>query len=508
MKRCTKCTLVVDEDIAVCPRCKGVEFRAIASDGEADAPSDTAGRGAGNAGELVIDGPPRRSDVIAESRAPTEVGRTGEAGTPATGPEVETQAAPETVKRPVTTVDNAEVIEDEARLREIKAEGLFVIGLLGFATGGKTWFLNRLKHSYHQPRPHSAQSRRPACVPSPPAAPDNSRVGRTNDILMHHFATPTDPRLSFNLLDVAGERFQRAAEKNFVGVADLTLAALGACDAIIIVLPADEVLFSAEIADRDRCSIDRAQRSGRIDPAAAHVGLPPQDELSPTDIETQLTQARAQYDRMRKGPLKERLKAEIKRLETDLAARREWRLAEAANNIEDFANNIGLFAAVLHLQESGMTPQEIGALPTAAAIMTRARESGYRKRAQPVFITLSKMDAVIDPEPWLERKLDRIKVGPAERALLDLDPMALLGERCPGIFHHARAAFGWCKVDAVTAFGGHVGGDVIHYGCDAFGVDSIIEWIHWARQVARGPPWARLEARVAQMLRLARNLAG
>ena len=504
MKRCVKCTLTVDDDVQTCPRCRSEEFRLI-------------GPGGGGGDDLGPAVEPDAGDIVAPQeiapaplepeRRPRFVPPEGPADGVAGPDPVEARPAAEVEKRPVKVVDHAEVIEDEARLRELKQEGLFVIGLLGFPTGGKTWFLNRLKHSYHQPPQGSPQSRRPACVPSPSAAPDNSRVGRTNDILLHHFAVPTDDSLSFHLLDVPGERFQNAAAKNFVGVADMTLATLGACDAIIIVLPADEVLFSSDIADRDRCSIDRAHRSGGIDPAAGRLGLPPADDQSPTDIETLLMQARAQYRRLKKGAPKDRLKAEIERLEGDLGDRREWRLAEAANNVEDFANNVGLFAAVLHLRESGMTAQELGALPTAAAIMLEARKIGYRKRAQPVFIALSKMDAVISPESWLARKLDRIEVGEAQRELLDVDPPMLLARRCAGISHHAPEAFEWCKVDAVTAFGGHTGGDNIHYGCEAYGVSSIIEWIHWARSVAKGGPWVRWEAHAARLLRRIRNYA-
>jgi hypothetical protein len=115
------------------------------------------------------------------------------------------------------------------------------------------------------------------------------------------------------------------------------------------------------------------------------------------------------------------------------------------------------------------------------------------------------MDAMIEAEPFLAKKLDAIGIPETTRQTLDTDPTALLAERCPGILHHVQDAFAWCKVDAVTAFGGHKGGDNLHYGDYAYGVDAIIEWIHWARGVAMGAPWRRWEARAARLLRVARN---
>ncbi len=516
MKKCTGCGAEVEDNVETCGECGSTEFRALVG----PEVQEDAG-GVPQIGDIidqaeaqepqapvpaVLVPPIARNDRRRQGQPPPVNGR-ALAHAPLEPEPAAAEAPDAAVEPPEPQIAPAPVVVEintSAQLDAIKNEGLFMMGLLGFPTGGKTWFLNRLKYTYQRPPPNSRLKQRKPCVPTPPAARNGSVVPRTNDILRHQFIVSGRPDDSFNLLDVPGERFRTAASSNFVGVTDLTLAALRVSDAIVIVLPADEILFAERIASRDRRRVLRALQDGRNDPAAAKVGLPPDDNLSADDIQAQLIEALA-AQRKAKGPARERLKREIERLRGDVEDRREWRLAEAANDVEDFIDNIGLLAGVLSLLESGVSAEQVAAM-SGPEIMGRVGREGFLKRRAPVFLAISKMDSVLNPDPFLERKLDEIGIGPAERARLDADPLGTLKIHCPGLEHHAFAAFEWCKVDCITAFEGHLGGDTIDYDCPAYGVEAVVEWIRWAKAFAKGPPWAKWEARAAQGLRYVRDL--
>ena len=528
MKRCVGCTGLVDSAADKCPTCETTEFTPILPDADAALVITQADKVASQNAERTGKGQQsaRTDDTKGKDDQAKTEGEKSEAKLPAIVTEVDDQPAeegpPEQPGHDGRAAGPGEefnfaadgtgaadqigkVVESSEDVAKIKGEKIFIIGLLGFPTGGKTWFLNRLKRSYQQPSPGSPQYRRPACVPSPPAAREGSRVSRSNDITCHRFTVPSNDSLSFNLLDIPGERFQKAAEKNFVGVNKLMLTALEACDALIVVLPADEVLFAGEIADPDRCEILRALREKRPLPDVEGIGAPPTDNRGPADIQAEIARLKAK-SRSKEENAAQRHDETMARLEEEYLERREWRLAEAAIDIEDFAANIGLFAGVVRLLEQGMSAGDLEALPDGASIMRRVASGKFERRSQPVFIALSKMDGVIKPEPMIAKLLDDIAIGDAQRQRLDVDPQWTLARCNPGIAHHAEGAFEWCKIDAVTAFGGHHGDDVIRYArCEVHGVDSLIEWIRWARSMSSASSWRRLDAWGARQIRRVRQ---
>lgn len=393
-----------------------------------------------------------------------------------------------------------DLIRTVADLDKVRKDNLFVMGLLGFPTGGKTWFLNRLKHTYVQAPDRRKRLRaRPHCTLTPGAVPRGTTVRRSNEISRHRFTFPSREKDSFNLLDIPGEKFAAAALDNFVGVTPHLLETLKLCDAIIVVLPADELLFAQHIAEDWRRKVWRAVLDGR---PPEDSPLPPTDDFSPWDLQAKLDAA---LERQKRAPKAERpaMQDQIDQLQEEVKDRREWHLALAANQIEDFVENLGLMAGVLHLLKRGKSADEIADME-GSEIMGQVGRDGYRKHEVPLFLAISKMDMVIDPDPWLRRKLDKLGVDERRRQHLDRDPLDLMGKWCPGLERQAFGGFAHCRIDCVTAFEGHSGNPDIAYSSESYGVEAVVDWIQWARAFAKKPARTRWATTLAHGLRRVR----
>jgi hypothetical protein len=365
-----------------------------------------------------------------------------------------------------------------------------VIGLLGFPTAGKTWFLNRLKDNWEQP----------GNTAGPPKAPSNSRVGATQDVAEHVFLKPGG---GFYILDLPGERFEAAAKTSFRND-PILLAAINACGALAVILPADEALFSGRAASR-------FEGQG----AGVPAGETPLEELVAAAKAT-LAEAEKELTRVRRRVKADASEANIAALETALAARdaakagyRELAsrlmndkgsgLAQAHQRLEDFIGGLGRVSGLLSLQASGDPGRTFGSDEVDRHVMSDA----FRPFPKPICIALSKADCILDEKGLAAELTADAAVDRAWRDGFDRDPLATIHHFRPTLARQFDRWFRWTKFDFLTAFGGHRGGELINYDLKSYGVNGIVEWMDWiARHDALPPKDQKILARAVALRRL------
>lgn len=348
-----------------------------------------------------------------------------------------------------------------ARIQELIDKKANVVGLLGFPGAGKTWFLNRLKYELFTSRNDRHEA-------IPPHAAQWDSVGRTNGVSEHYFrASAEGAPSSFYVIDIPGERFISLAEGRFLG-RERELLALKACKALIIVVPADEVLLGER--------------------ASALYSRPPGEAAQGSDLE------------------------------------RKARVMAAENvRLERFTANIAQLNVVLSLLEQKVEVSKIAAM-TAEDLIRHLDSAAYKPSSKPVFVALSKAD-VIEAQAVASFKareegadepgslIDLLYRGsPADIEALqefDRDPEEIVDRYRPALAS-AINAFRWFKFDFVTAFRGHgdgdIGGTVVDYNLGRRGVAAVLRWMEWARASDTGltkADWRAIAA--ARGLRRFRN---
>jgi hypothetical protein len=355
----------------------------------------------------------------------------------------------------VTTGRILEAEMSDARIQELIDKKANVVGLLGFPGTGKTWFLNRLKFELFTSRHDRHEA-------IPPHAPQWHKIGRTNGVTEHFFrSTSRDVPSSFYMIDIPGERFVSLAEGRFKG-REKELLALKACKALIIVMPADDVLMG------ERASALYSRPEQPADPAAAPV---PEPAPGPTA----------------KGGKGARKTA----LEKQASA-----MAKGNARLEQFISNIVQLNVVLSLLDQGVDVVKIAGM--ASEDLVRHLDSDdYKPTAKPVFVALSKAD-VLEREALASlanasgaAKACLIKHlyprSPVDLEMLqefDRDPQEAV-DRFRSTLASAVNAFRWSKFDFVTAFKGHgqsgVDDTVVDYTLERRGVAAVLRWMEWAR---------------------------
>ena len=327
------------------------------------------------------------------------------------------------------------VVEPEMsaeRIQELIDKNANVVGLLGFPGAGKTWFLNRLKFELFTSRDDRHEA-------IPPHAAQWDNVGRTNGVSEHFFrSTRHDAPSSFYVIDIPGERFISLAEGRFLG-RERELLALKACKALIIVVPADEVLLG------ERASALFSRPGGG------------------TEVSEQERQARA--------------------------------LAADNPRLERFTAHIAQLNVVLSLLSHGVEVGKIAAM-TSEDLIRHLDSDAYKSSSKPVFVALSKAD-VIEAQAVASGAgedgasgsvLDLLyRDAPADLEALqefDRDPEEIVDRYRPALAS-AVGAFRWSKFDFVTAFRGHgdggAAGTVVDYTLGRRGVAAVLRWMEWAR---------------------------
>jgi hypothetical protein len=270
------------------------------------------------------------------------------------------------------------------RLAELRLSKQMVIGILGFPTAGKTWFLNRLKHNWVFERGFKA---------TPPPADSGAEVGRTDIVTEHTFSRPGG---GFHVIDLPGERFETAAETNFQSD-PLVLAVIDACGALAILLPADEALFSGHAAAR----FEARKSSGQAD-------LVPLGDTA-AEVDKRLADAKREITRLKRLQKKQPSEETTALIEAAVAARDEaeaeaeaLRLRRIADHgadlagkhrrLERFIAGLGHMSGLLSLKARADAPTgTVKPAQVDAHIMT----GDFKPFAKPVYVALSKADAVL-----------------------------------------------------------------------------------------------------------------
>lgn len=320
--------------------------------------------------------------------------------------------------------------------------------IIGFPGAGKSWFLDRLKFQLFQ---HSETAY--AC--RPPHVGQNKEVERSEHLTLHYF-TPVESDSgaeAFYLLDIPGERFINLAEGS-LSQRSLELLALKAARALIIVLPAADVLMGA-----------RAN------------ALHPQAESKPD-----LTLSAAKK------------KSRSRRARIDDLDRRARQMAADEQFLERFTANMAHLRAVLSLLEGGADIASVATL-TEEDVIAHLDSKAYKTPSKPVFVALSKSDVVErHVTEWTSDRATRGLIGrlfsPTDDAVhylrnFDWDPEETVGQfRRPLV--RIMSGFRWCKFDFLTAFRAHVdegeGATKVNYTLEHYGVSAVIRWLEWARR--------------------------
>jgi len=498
-------TCAFEHDQETCPRCAARAARVApptASPPEPETPAEPAPEPAPETGALAPD-----AEKLGLEQANLMGGETRLEPTPdpalaepaATEPTVGPEPEAEVIQLPPEIIEDADDGDlKSSTLKALRDNGDFVVALLGYPTAGKTWFLNRLKKfcvgdSYS--------------VTPPPARPGQV-VNGTDHIEDHYFAN-TDGK--FVLIDIPGERFERAVQNRFATEPRL-LEVVQTCRAMIVVLPTDEVLFS-----------------GR---AAARVGAPSREEIKPEAdtlrraLPTQeqvVKRARAAAAKATKDAAANKADPELKKAAAAAQKKLEavqaefdrnlerlglLEMADAGLRLETFIEGIGSLAAIASMLDSGKAPREVAGYDHRV-IASHIISPEFRdwSQSKPVFAALTKADLLLTVDDATRSLIDEDDAREVELLEhFDRDPLETVRYFRPELANQFQAWFGWSKFDFVTAFGGHDGSRVIQYeGRAHHGVWAVIEWIWWAFDVARWKTADWKAVRAAQWLRARRD---
>lgn len=397
-----------------------------------------------------------------------------------------------------------------AQLRTLRENGVFTVVVIGFYAGGKTWFLNRIKHELG----------RWGFNLSPPPARDKERVIRTTQVEIHHARRLTDDEVrGFALVDIPGERLTRLVAKDFRSVKSV-IAAMEMCGALIVALPADEVLLSEEIQREaqalrgvDHVLLKRtaddpelhqlAQKARALVVEAGSV----EDALGGQGLKS------AEVERLRAlGEDKsEDDRAKLLRIAEEVEAlemlTRVYRLAEADSELSHFTQDLCFMTGLMSKLKQDGRPidagYDFGALH-AGDVDTHISSLSYARFRRPTYVAMTKADLVSHPDPLLAAL---IKHGrkPDIGIAFDEDPLDTLREMRPSLASMFEQWFANSKFDFVTAFHQHRQSDRIDYSAGHFGVTAVFDWISWAQRWDTQSKGDRLALARAKAIRRSRD---
>lgn len=403
-----------------------------------------------------------------------------------------TLADPPRGPQPLATPPPPDPVQDEDtrilnQLTQLRDNGVFTVVLIGFYAGGKTWFLNRVKHELG----------RWGFNLSPPPADDRQRVIRTVNVEIHHARRLADDQVrGFALVDIPGERLGRLVAKDFRSVRSV-IAAMDMCGALIVALPADEVLLSEDIAREaqalrgvDQVLLNRTKdnpalhqlaikarelvvEAGSVEDALGRQGL----KAGEVDRIRALGDDKSEEDRQKLLRLVEEVEA------LDLLTR-VYRLREADAEIALFTQDLCFLTGLMSkLKRDGAridNHYDFGALD-AGQVDVHISSIDYARFMRPTFVAMTKADLVSHPDPLLEALIAHGR-KPDIGVAFDEDPLDTVREMRPSLSAMFEQWFGTVKLDFVTAFHQHRQTDRIDYSAGHFGVGAVFDWIGWAQR--------------------------
>jgi hypothetical protein len=473
MRTCEKHVFAYDETLGDCPYC--VRERA----------------GMGDAGDAEPAAPAALEAAI-ELPPPPRAGAAEEGPGAATG--------------------SRDLDEDTKVLRElqkIRENGVFTVVIIGFFVGGKTWFLNRMKHELEEKRGYDVD---------PPYAPSGEPVAGTKKVEIHHVRRRTgDETTGFKIVDIPGERLDLLVQHQFEAVKSV-ISAMDMCGAVIVALPADEVILSGYVAQQVKqrggveklllhLARDRDELKQVADDAARlsrEWGGAERAANQAVDVRLALEAVQAKLDAARTAQRKASVTATTarekarKRIDA-LERQHEALLAEqsALGAIEQilrlqlahhflvaFTRDLCFLSGLMSkLRHDGVAVDEnfdfTGIDPVAVNAHIDGRE--YDPFGRPTFLALTKADLIRYPDPLTEALLD--DAGVLELAdSFDKDPLDTVNARRPSLANKIAQWFTYFKFDFVTAFDQHKDADIISYDTPHYGIDAVFKWLFWAQK--------------------------
>jgi hypothetical protein len=359
---------------------------------------------------------------------------------------------------------------DIETLRRIRESGVFTMVLLGFPTAGKTWFLNRLKYELQEGDAYACYPRR-----APPGDVENTTL-----FTAHRFRKGAH---DFYVIDIPGERFQRAVEDSFLGESHALMRhVVYTGKAFLTLLPADETLLS-ELAH------DALWRRGAAGGTAAVdlASLPPTQVLIDRidALKRQIPQARKAAD-AGDAKTQTKLKALVRERKHLLEGGVEQalqRLASKHEELGDYISGVGLMAQLMVVMEERGGP-DLDPSIDAYAMFDRSRDAERKKPTKPMFIVLSKSDDLTHRSDAVQLPVRRLLQGhPQATHLLRIlrreprkaDAFAILGALRPGVARQIDEWFAYPSFQFATAFEGVArGSKTINYRLGHVGVTDLI----------------------------------
>jgi hypothetical protein len=452
-----------------------------------------------------------RTDFVTAPSADPEAGAESEPQ-----PQFRRDEAPDPMPAaPVEPTPVADPLTDEdtrilKQLTHLRENGVFTVVLIGFYAGGKTWFLNRIKHELG----------RWGFNLSPPPARDKERVIRTVNVEIHHARRLKDDQVrGFALVDIPGERLTRLVAKDFRSVRSV-IAAMDMCGALIVALPADEVLLSEDIQREAQAmrGVDHVLCKRTADNPELHKLALRARELvveagSVEDALGQQGLKAAEIDRIRAlGEDKsEEERQKLLRLAEENEAlemlTRVYRLAEADAELSLFTQDLCFMTGLMSkLKQEGRRVDagyDFGALH-AGDVDTHISSMSYARFTRPTFVAMTKADLVSHPDPLLEALIKHSR-KPDIGIAFDEDPLDTVREMRTSLASMFEQWFANSKFDFVTAFHQHRHTDVIDYSAGHFGVTSVFDWISWAQRWDEQTRTERAALARARALRMSRD---
>ncbi len=359
---------------------------------------------------------------------------------------------------------------DIETLRRIRQSGVFTVVLLGFPTAGKTWFLNRLKYELQEGDAYACYPRR-----APPGDVEN-----TVQFTAHRFRKGAQ---DFYVIDIPGERFQRAVEGSFLGESNTLMRhVIYTGQAFLTLLPADETLFSELAHD----VLWRRAASG-VAPSVDTASLPSAQALiDRVDLLKRLiSQARKGLeagDAKAQAKLKA-LVRERKHLLEGGVEQALQRLASKHEELGEYISGVGLMAQLMVVMEERGGP-DLDPSIDAYAVFDRSRDAERKKPTKPMFIVLSKSDDLTHRSDAVQLPIRRLLQGhPRAAHLLRIlrreprkaDAFALLNALRPGVARQIDEWFAFASFQFATAFEGVArGSKTINYRLNHVGVTDLI----------------------------------
>lgn len=365
---------------------------------------------------------------------------------------------------------------DVETLRKIRESGVFTMVLLGLPTAGKTWFLNRLKYELQEGDAYACYPRR-----APPGEVENTLL-----FTAHRFRKGAH---DFYMIDIPGERFQKAVEGSFLGESNALMRhVIFSGHAFLTLLPADETLLSERAYD-----LMWRQKNGQ---AAAHGvdldSLPPPQALIDRVDELKRLIAQARKVAAAKSEVKgagQRLKAllqERKRLLDGGVQQAVERLAAKNEELGEYISGIGLMAQLMVVMNEKGTP-DLDPSIDAYEVFDVSRAAERKKPTQPMFVVLSKSDDLTNRSDAVQLPIRRLVQGDGRaaaelRTLLNdpqrADAFAALQALRPGVARQIDEWFAWTSFQFATAFNGvSRGSKEINYQLRHVGVTELIRAI-------------------------------